>query len=141
VDRRVGVARLGSDRLMPYRLIEDDPDPGHVRRMTFVPFLPDGRCLVLPGPALPSGVVAPGETWPVEDLAARLPVVRDAAESFRTQSDESYYADNLRVMEPAYLRIAVGSPRVTELGCGAPADSPPLARSSARGASIATNAG
>ena len=126
---------------MPYRLIEDDPDPGHVRRMTFVPFLPDGRCLVLPGPALPSGVVAPGETWPVEDLAARLPVVRDAAESFRTQSDESYYADNLRVMEPAYLRIAVGSPRVTELGCGAPADSPLLARSSARGASIATNAG
>ena len=46
---------------MPYRLIDDDPDPASVRRLTFVPFLPDGRCMVLPGAGLPSGEVRPGE--------------------------------------------------------------------------------
>ena len=136
---------------MTYRLTEDDPDPAAVQRMTFVPFLPDGRCVVLPGPALPTGDVRPGEYYlldtckriPVEqlgfrfqrvhpfavvgghvyvwldgdlraakpnviataeELADRLPVVLDAARSFRTQSDASYYADNVRVLEPAYLR-------------------------------------
>lgn len=33
-------------------------------------------------------------------------VVSDAAESFRTQSEASYYADNTRLLEPAYLRAA-----------------------------------
>jgi SAM-dependent methyltransferase len=136
---------------MAYRLADVDPDPVSVRTMTFVPFLPDGRCVVLPGPALPSGDVRPGEhylldttvripmdqlgfrfqrvhpfaadgdhlyvwldgdlraerphvTATAEELTERLPVVRDAAESFRTQSDASYYADNVRVLEPAYLR-------------------------------------
>jgi hypothetical protein len=136
---------------MSYRLIDGDPDPDAVRGMTFVPFLPDGRCVVLPGPALPTGDVRPGEfylldtckripveqlgfrfqrvhpfavdgdhvyvwldgdllaerpnvTATAEELADRLPVVRDAAHSFRTQSDASYYADNVRVLEPAYLR-------------------------------------
>lgn len=37
-------------------------------------------------------------------MAYRLTVVRDAAHSFRTQSDASYYADNVRLLEPAYLR-------------------------------------
>ncbi len=138
---------------MAYRLTEHDPDPAAVHRLTFVPFLPDGRCVVLPGPALPSGEVRPGEhylldtsvripmdqlgfrfqrvhpfaadgdhlylwldgdlrverpnvTATAEELGERLPVVRDAAHSFRTQSDASYYADNVRVLEPAYLRGA-----------------------------------
>lgn len=39
-----------------------------------------------------------------EELADRLPVVLDAVRSFRGQSDASYYADNIRVLEPAYLR-------------------------------------
>ena len=138
---------------MTYRLTEDDPDPAAVHRMTFVPFLPDGRCVVLPGPALPSGDVLLGEhhlldtckripvdqlgfrfqrvhpfaidgdhlyvwldgdvraempsvTATAEDLAQALPEVLDAARSFRTQSDASYYADNVRVLEPAYLRGA-----------------------------------
>jgi hypothetical protein len=36
-----------------------------------------------------------------EELLARF--ILDAAESFRTQSEESYYADNVRLLEPAYL--------------------------------------
>lgn len=45
-----------------------------------------------------------------EELATRTgderlaQVVRDAAESFRTQSEESFYADNTRLLEPVYLR-------------------------------------
>jgi hypothetical protein len=134
---------------MTYRLREGDPDPAAVHRMTFVPFLPDGRCVLLPGPALPTGEVRPGEHYlldtstriPLEQLGFRfqrvhpfavdgdhlyvwldgdlredrphvtatpeelgMPVVHDAAHSFHTQSDESYYADNVRVLEPAYLR-------------------------------------
>lgn len=136
---------------MAYRLSEGDPDPATVRAMTFVPFLPDGRCVVLPGPALPTGEVRPGEHYLLdstlripmdqlgfrfqrvhpfaiddghvyvwldgdlraerpsviatpEELADRLPVVLDAARSFLGQSDASYYADNIRVLEPAYLR-------------------------------------
>lgn len=136
---------------MAYRLSEGDPDPASVRAMTFVPFLPDGRCVVLPGPALPTGEVRPGELYLLdttiripmdqlgfrfqrvhpfavdgdhlyvwldgdvrterpsviatpEELSDSLPVVRDATRSFRGQTDASYYADNIRVLEPAYLR-------------------------------------
>lgn len=136
---------------MAYRLSEGDPDPADVHRMTFVPFLPDGRCVVLPGPALPTDEVRPGEhylldttvrvpmdqlgfrfqrvhpfavdgdhvyvwldgdlradlpslTATAEELAGALPVVADAARSMRTQSDASYFADNVRILEPAYLR-------------------------------------
>jgi 2-polyprenyl-3-methyl-5-hydroxy-6-metoxy-1,4-benzoquinol methylase len=147
---------------MPYRLIESDPAPSTVRRLTFVPFLPDGRCMVLPGPRLPTGQVRPGEHYlldsclriPLETLGFRLQrvhpfatdgdhvyawldgdrytgnrphttidaviadvedirdrvdtgsaaVVRDAARSFRNQSEADYYADNVRLLEPAYLR-------------------------------------
>jgi hypothetical protein len=48
-----------------------------------------------------------------EQIAARLDAagrsldaraVRDGTRSFRGQSDDSYYADNLRLLEPAYLR-------------------------------------
>lgn len=46
---------------------------------------------------------------PAEELAAHLDrllanVVRDAADSFRTQTEDSYHADNLRLIERAYLR-------------------------------------
>jgi 2-polyprenyl-3-methyl-5-hydroxy-6-metoxy-1,4-benzoquinol methylase len=145
---------------VPYRRTAEDPDPDSVRYLTVVPFLPDGRCSVLPGPALPSGEVRPGEHYlldsclripletvafrrqrahpfaidgdhlylwlhgdhyggdrphasitPVVDtaeaIAARLPdgrPVLDAAHAFRTQTDADYFAGNVRMLEPAYLR-------------------------------------
>lgn len=42
-----------------------------------------------------------------EQIAGRIAephIVLDAARSYRSQSEESYYADNLRLLEPAYLR-------------------------------------
>ncbi|MCO8269447.1 methyltransferase domain-containing protein [Actinoplanes sp. TRM 88003] len=132
---------------MTYRLIEGDPDPSSVRRITFVPFLPDGRCAARPGPELLTATVNEGDhylldtclTVPVDALAYRpqrvhpfaadgdhlyvwldgdrtgdgptasaddFPVVRDGLASFREQSDDGYYADNVRLLEPAYLRGA-----------------------------------
>jgi hypothetical protein len=57
-------------------------DPGsirweRVRRLTVVPFLPDGRCALIPvagGLALPSGEVLAGED-PVLDTGLRVPLV------------------------------------------------------------------
>lgn len=155
---------------MPYT--PSDGDPAEVASLTFVPFLPDGRCVALPdaagGLTLPAGRVAPGEHWlldaclrvpletagfrmqrarmfaadgdhgyvwldgdryagqrphatvewvtgPPEEVADRLAAtgratearaVRHAARSFRYQSDEDYYVDNMRLLEPAYLRGA-----------------------------------
>ena len=154
-----------------YRLTVGDPDPSSVRRLTFVAFLPDGRCLAVPddaGVRLPTGVVRDGEhylldtalrvpleeaafrrqrvhpfaadgthiyawldgdryagrrphatieptTGTAEDIASQLEesgrpadarAALDGARSFRTQSDVDYYADNLRLIEPAYLRGA-----------------------------------
>lgn len=132
---------------MSYRLIDDDPDPSAVRRLTFVPFLPDGRCVALPGTRLMTSEVGADEHWlldtclrtPLDTLGFRpqrvhpfaadgdhlyvwmdgdhsrapavivsvadLPAVaRDAQHSFRTQPDAAYYADNVRLLEPAYLR-------------------------------------
>jgi hypothetical protein len=143
-----------------YRLIDEDPDPAMVKRLTFVPFLPDGRCAVLPGPVLPTGEVRPGEHY-LLDSCLRIPLetvgfrrqrtvpfaadghhvyvwldgdhytgqrphativptvgapetiaaqlehgqpVLDAAHAYRNQSDEDYYAGNVRLLEPAYLR-------------------------------------
>jgi hypothetical protein len=61
----------------PYELIEHDPDPDAVRRVTFVPFLPDGRCAVIhadDGDAvLPTGDVLPGEHW-LLDTSLRVPM-------------------------------------------------------------------
>jgi hypothetical protein len=50
-------------------------------------------------------------TLPAEELAGRLSglparFVLDAARSFRTQSEDSYLADNVRLLEPAYLRAS-----------------------------------
>jgi hypothetical protein len=45
-----------------FRLIGTDPPASHVRRITFVPFLADGRCVLiedLGGPVLPAGEVEP----------------------------------------------------------------------------------
>lgn len=148
--------------VVPYHLTDADPAPAAVRVLTFVPFLPDGRCVALPGPRLPSGEVRPDEHWlldaslriPLETVAFRRQrvhpfaadgdhvyvwldgdrysgrrphagiephiaapeplaaaldpvdarVLRDAAHSLRAQSDADYYAGNLRLLEPAYLR-------------------------------------
>jgi hypothetical protein len=155
---------------MAYRLIDSDPEPGSVRRMTLVGFLPSGDCVAVPDPALalrlPAGEVRPGEHYLLETslrvpletagfrpqqvhpfgidgdhlyawasgdrysgsrphaevelivgspevIAARFEAtgqpdsaraVRDGAHSFRTQDDAGYYTDNLRMLEPAYLR-------------------------------------
>lgn len=151
----------------PYELTEHDPDPDAVRRITFVPFLPDGRCALIDDGdlVLPSGEVLPGEHW-LLDTSVRVPMetagfrpqrvhpfaydaerqhlfvwlegdrytgprphadaalvaeppealagvllpgtdltaALDAARSYRAQSDASYFADNVRLLEPAYLR-------------------------------------
>src|SRR5262249_22677999 len=44
-----------------------------VHMLTFVPFLPDGRCVALPGPRLPSGPVRPGEHY-LLDSTLRIPL-------------------------------------------------------------------
>jgi 2-polyprenyl-3-methyl-5-hydroxy-6-metoxy-1,4-benzoquinol methylase len=151
---------LAGGQAVTYRLFDEDPDPTTVAYLTFVPFLPDGRCVALPGPRLPDGEVRAGEHWlldsslripletvafrrqrvhpfaidgdhvylwlsgdhysgqrahatidPVVDtpeaIAAQLPngqVVLDAARAYRGQSDADYYAGNVRLLEPAYLR-------------------------------------
>ena len=139
-----------------------------VRRLTFVAFLPDGACLVVPdGPGgwrLPAGDVGADEHW-LLDTCLRAPLaeagfrmqrahafaadddhlyvwldgdrrrqpgtgveitigrpqdiadllaasggevaaraVRDGAASFVDQRDEAYYADNVALLETAYLR-------------------------------------
>lgn len=58
-----------------YRRQESEPDD--VRRMTVVPFLPDGSCLAVRRPdgtvRLPYGVVQDGEVW-LRDAALRIPL-------------------------------------------------------------------
>ncbi len=50
-----------------FQLIRTDPPADQVRRITFVPFLADGRCVLIEepgGPALPAGDVQDGEDYP-----------------------------------------------------------------------------
>jgi SAM-dependent methyltransferase len=146
--------------------VEADPPADRVRRITFVPFLSDGRCVLIGapgGPPLPAGEVQAGEDYrldtvlrvpletagfryqrfhpfgldgdhlyawiegapytgsrphgsvplsfcPAEDAAERVgdPVlvtaIRLAARSYRSLSEQDYYADSRRTLEPAYLR-------------------------------------
>lgn len=149
-----------------FELVKADPPADRVRRITFVPFLADGRCVLTGepgGPALPSGEVAEGEDYVLgtvlrvpletagfryqrfhpfgldgdhlyawiegapytgsephrtvplsflhaEDAAERVgdpalaTVIRAAARSYRSLSEQDFYADNRRTLEPAYLR-------------------------------------
>jgi hypothetical protein len=60
-----------------FRLIDTDPAPDQVRRITFVPFLADGRCVLIEnpgGPALPAGEVEPGEDY-LLDTVLRIPLL------------------------------------------------------------------
>jgi 2-polyprenyl-3-methyl-5-hydroxy-6-metoxy-1,4-benzoquinol methylase len=63
---------------MGYQLIEADPDPGDVRRLTYVPFLEDGSCVAIPlqdgALALPAGEVEPGEHY-LFDSTLRIPLM------------------------------------------------------------------
>ena len=59
-----------------FQPIRTDPPPDQVRRITFVPFLTDGRCVLIdePGdPALPSGEVLDGEHY-LLDTVLRVPL-------------------------------------------------------------------
>jgi 2-polyprenyl-3-methyl-5-hydroxy-6-metoxy-1,4-benzoquinol methylase len=59
-----------------FELISADPAADQVRRITFVPFLADGRCVLITepgGPALPSGEVRDGEDY-VLDTVLRVPL-------------------------------------------------------------------
>jgi hypothetical protein len=59
-----------------FRLIAEDPPAAQVRRITFVPFLPDGRCVLIEapeGPALPAGEVLADEDY-LLDTALRVPL-------------------------------------------------------------------
>ncbi len=152
-----------------FRLIDGHPPADQVRRITFVPFLADGRCVLVEepdGPALPAGEVRDGEDYlldtvlrvpletagfrrqrfhpfgldgdhlyawieggpytggrphrsaalsvcSAEEAARRLqahgaPVlaaaVRAAAGSYLALDEQAFYADDRRILEPAYLR-------------------------------------
>jgi len=57
-------------------LIDTDPPPWRGRQITFVPFLPDGRCVLAEGPGgpyLPSGEVLDGEDYLI-DTVLRVPL-------------------------------------------------------------------
>jgi len=59
-----------------FQLIETDPAPEQVRRITFVPFLADGRCVLIEdpdGPALPAGDIQDGEDY-LLDTVLRVPL-------------------------------------------------------------------
>jgi 2-polyprenyl-3-methyl-5-hydroxy-6-metoxy-1,4-benzoquinol methylase len=59
-----------------FKLIQADPPAGQVRQVTFVPFLPDGRCVLIEGPdgpALPAGEVLTGEDYLI-DTVLRVPL-------------------------------------------------------------------
>jgi 2-polyprenyl-3-methyl-5-hydroxy-6-metoxy-1,4-benzoquinol methylase len=59
-----------------FRLIEADPPAEQVQRVTFVPFLADGRCVLIErpeGPGLPVGEVLDGEDYLV-DTVLRVPL-------------------------------------------------------------------
>ena len=56
--------------------IDADPAAGQVRQITFVPFLADGRCVLIEerdGPALATGEVRDGEDY-VLDTVLRVPL-------------------------------------------------------------------
>jgi 2-polyprenyl-3-methyl-5-hydroxy-6-metoxy-1,4-benzoquinol methylase len=56
--------------------LTSDPEPDEVRQITFVPFLEDGRCVLIEGadgPSLPSGEVLPGEDY-LLDTVLRVPL-------------------------------------------------------------------
>ena len=59
--------------------VQSDPPADLVRHITFVPFLPDGRCVLMLGPAgphdlcLPSGEVRDGEDYLI-DTVLRIPL-------------------------------------------------------------------
>lgn len=77
---------------MSYQLLATDPAPGSVRRMTFVPFLPDGRCVAVltqgGEPRLPAGAVRPGEDD--RDACLRIPLM---TAGFRYQFWRPFAAD------------------------------------------------
>ena len=59
-----------------FQPVRTDPPPDQVRRITFVPFLTDGRCALIDepgGPALPSGEVLDGEDYRL-DTVLRVPL-------------------------------------------------------------------
>jgi SAM-dependent methyltransferase len=59
-----------------FQPIQADPSPDQVRRITFVPFLTDGRCVLIDergNPALPSGEVLDGEHY-LLDTVLRVPL-------------------------------------------------------------------
>ena len=54
-----------------FKLIQADPPAGQVRQVTFVPFLPDGRCVLIEraeGPGLPAGEVLAGEDYLIDTV-------------------------------------------------------------------------
>jgi 2-polyprenyl-3-methyl-5-hydroxy-6-metoxy-1,4-benzoquinol methylase len=59
-----------------FNLIQTDPPAEQVQRVTFVPFLADGRCVLIEraeGPALPAGEVLDGEDYLI-DTVLRVPL-------------------------------------------------------------------
>jgi 2-polyprenyl-3-methyl-5-hydroxy-6-metoxy-1,4-benzoquinol methylase len=71
-----GLTAAGLSCQAVFTLIRADPPAERVRHVTFVPFLPDGRCVLIErpeGPALPAGAVLAGEDYLI-DTVLRVPL-------------------------------------------------------------------
>jgi hypothetical protein len=91
-----------------FQPIRTDPPPDQVRRITFVPFLTDGRCVLIdePGdPALPSGEVLDGEHY-LLDTVLRVPL---QTAGFRYQRFHPFGLDAARA-RPAGAAVPAARP-------------------------------
>ena len=92
-----------------FQPIQTDPPPDQVRRITFVPFLTDGRCVLIDAPsdaALPSGEVLDGEHY-LLDTVLRVPL---QTAGFRYQRFHPFGLDR----DHLYAWIEGGHPAAAE---------------------------
>jgi hypothetical protein len=103
-----------------------------VRRLTFVPFLADGRCALIPvagGLVLPSGEVLAGED-PLPDTGLRVPLV---TAGFRRQALHALAGDRSRHPVELLTRLGLQVDGVTAPGDGDGRTVPPTAWLTQRG--------
>lgn len=118
---------------MGYQRIDGLPADGRVRLVTFVAFLPSGACAALPGPALISGAVLPGESL-LLDTSLRVPLetagfFRQGVRAFALDGTHLYawlIGDRYTGRRPhAKVDLVAADPAALAgllEGCGRPAD-------------------